>query len=278
MICLKYTDLGIKEDLLKQASQIQIPFNRINDDTLEEFIKVNKDKHIYIRVDDSEIDLFNQLNNLKKLQSLKIYTNWTLQFPVKIILKQENKTLNQVKFDGIKDCCNTYMFTDLVGQWEILQFIISLMPSEVYITNILGFSIKNVYNICNPKGIGIRVYANWAQSSWDDTPDINKFFVRPEDVDDYKPFLSGIDLQGDSKIQNVMFDVYQNKKFWFGNLKEIIIGFNENVDSRRLPKEFGAYRLNCGKRCICGKRCHLCRVMQDFAERLEKTDTIVKHD
>ena len=59
-------------------------------------------------------------------------------------------------------------------------------------------------------------------------------------------------------------------------LDEIIIDFNGNVDSRRLPREFGYYRTECGKRCIKGSNCNLCRAMRGFAERMEKTDTIIK--
>lgn len=264
-LCINYCAPDM--EYIKEANQIKINEDRLEDKTLEEFIKVNEDKTIYITIDSN---IIKDLSKMRKLQELKQYKNWILQIPVNLILDQGY--VNDTKFNAVKDCCNKYMFTDLIGQWEILQFMLSLNPCEVYITNILGFDLVNVQKTCG--GVGVRVYANWAQSAWDDSPAIKKFFIRPEDVVDYEPYLSGIEFIGDANVQEVMYKVY-NRGYWYGDLAEIIIGLEDFIDSRRLPQQFGEYRIQCGKRCIQGRNCNLCRSMRQFAERMEKTESQV---
>lgn len=271
-LCISFT----KPDMIsaEAAPQVRIHADRLDDSSLEKYLDTNSEKHIYI--DTSDECLTKNIEHMRKLQELKKYDNWTLQIPVKEIIKQDKTgpIVDRTKFQAIKDCCNSYMFTDLIGQWEVLQFIISLEPSEVYITNILGFCIPDVENELKNHKIGIRVYANWAQSAWDNGPGLTKFFIRPEDVDCYAEHCSGIEFMGDANIQEVMFDVYA-RGYWYGDLAEIIIGLDEHVDSRRLPHEFGEWRLGCKKRCICGKKCNLCMVMKGFSERLQTTETVI---
>lgn len=274
MLCIHYTQPNMK--YIDEAEQIKIDADRLKDKTLDLFLSENTEKHIYIDVQTEQ--LTKNIEYMRKLQELKQYDNWTLQIPVSLILDKSNDTvkIDKIKFEAIKDCCNRYMFTDLIGQWEVLQFILSLNPSEVYLTNILGFNLKGAKQICDAAGVGIRLYANWAQSAWEGIPAINKFFIRPEDYEIYSEYTSGIEFKGDAPIQEVMYKAY-SRGYWYGDLSEIIIGFNDHVDSRRLPPEFGEHRIDCRKRCITGGRCHLCKVMREFSERLEKTDTIIKH-
>ena len=267
MLCLYYCYPGMEH--VDEAKQIKIDF-RPDDPTLERFIAKSEDagKHIYIEIINP--DLFKNEKHMRLLQGLKEYNNWTLQIPLSY-LKRDGE-LDKNKFDAIKDCCNRYMFTDLIGNWEVLQFILSLEPSEVYLTNILAFSLEDAKKVC--KDVGIRLYANWAQSAWDDIPAINKFFIRPEDISFYEEFVSGIEFQGSYTIQEVCFKVY-TRQYWYGNLSELIIGLGDDLDSRRLPEYFGLLRTNCKKRCITGSNCSACRTMKEFMKTLEKTETIL---
>lgn len=273
MLCIHYTNPDMK--YIDEAQQVKIDGDRLNDETLEKFINMKPDRHVYI--DTTEVDLFKTVEYMRKLQELKQYNNWTLQVPLKTIFKTAEDTapeIDETKLAALRDCSSHLMFTDLIGQWEILQFVLSLKPSEVYITNILGFDLERLKKVCG--NIGIRAYANWAQSAWEGIEPLRKFFIRPEDAAEYmNNYLSGIEFQGNANIQEIMYEVY-TKGYWYGNLDEIIIDFNGNIDSRRLPREFGHYRLECGKRCITGSNCNLCRAMRGFVERMEKTDTIIK--
>ena len=265
-LCLYYCGPGMKH--IKDVEQIKIDF-RPEDDTLEEFIKRNEQKTIYIQCDEP-------LEYYNIFQDLKHYNNWVLQFPVKYIIKEERGqvVVDSIKFAALVDCCNRYMFTDLIGQWEVLQFVLSLKPCEVYITNILCFSIDRLKKVCGD--VGIRMYANWAQAAWDGIPAIKKFFIRPEDASLYR---SGgdvsIEFKGDEKIQDLMYEVY-DRGYWYGDLSEIIIGLDDSLDDRRVPRDFGWLRLNCDKMCVSGRDCDVCHAFKKFAETLEKTDTMIK--
>lgn len=265
MLCIYYCNPEM--EYVKDAQQIKIDF-RPEDPTFEEFVNTNAEKHLYIQL--IQPDIFKKGDDLRFLQSLKKYDNWTLQIPLSY-LKTDGK-LDENKFAAIKDCCNKYMFTDLIGNWEVLQFILSLEPSEVYLTNILAFSLEDAKRVC--KDVGIRLYANWAQSAWDDISAINKFFIRPEDISFYEEFVSGIEFQGPYTIQDVCFKVY-TRQYWYGNLSELIIGLGDDLDSRRFPEYFGLLRTNCKKRCITGGNCSACRTMKEFMKRMEKTDTMI---
>lgn len=267
MLCMYYNNPNM--DITK-AQQIKIDY-RPEDDTLEQFIEENAGKHIYITVD---VEKCNILEHLKRFQGLKKFNNWTLQFPLSTIANGDK--VDEIKFNAIKDCCNTYMFTDLIGNWEVLQFIVSLQPSEVYVTNILGFCLDQVSIVCKRAGMRVRVYCNLAQSAWDGLPAIKKFFIRPEDIRYYEQYVDGgFEFKMPTSIaQEVVYDAYE-RGYWYGNLSEIILGLDTSLDSRRLPTTFGVIRSECHKRCITGSSCSTCRAMEQFAELMTKTDTQV---
>ena len=269
MLCIKYCAPGM--EYIDEASQIRIDY-RPNDETLEKFIEIHPNQTIYIDIGTQK--MFESAEMLKRFQALKQYPNWVLQLPVESISDKQIDKIDNIKFAALKDCCNRYMFTDIIGSWEVLQYIFQLKPCEVYITNILGFSLDRVKRLCDEYEIGVRVFANVAQSAWNGTPALKKFFIRPEDVEEYEKYTSGIEFQGDATIQEVMYKVYR-RGYWYGDISEIIIGFEEELDSRRLPREFGEWRLKCGKRCITGGSCGLCRALRELADRLDKTDTVI---
>ena len=263
-LCILYD--GAENKYAGEASQVKIIF-RPESKNLEKYIEINSDKQIYMVLNPECYTL----DNMRRITELKKFDNWTLVIPVSMILDKQKK-IDVVKFTAIKECCNKYMFSDLIGNWEILNFVLALHPSEVYITNMLGFCLPDVIKVCGD--VGVRAIANVAQSAWEGSYDLTKFFIRPEDLHIYAPLLSGIEFEGDNTIQEVCYGVYK-RGYWFGNVGELIIGFNIEVDSRRLPPQFGEYRLKCKKRCITGSRCHLCKAMSEFAEALAKGDAMV---
>ena len=264
-LCFLYD--GADSPYVKEAAQIKIIYHP-DSKNLEKFIEQYPDKKIYLQLNPEDYSK----ESLHRLQNLKCFDNWTLQIPISMILDKDNN-VDDIYFDAIKDCCNRYMFTDLIGNWEILAFMRTLNPSEIYVTNLLGFCLFDVRRAL-PDEIGVRVICNRAQSAWEGSSDITKFFIRPDDTDVYEEYVAGFDFVGDSAIQDIMYKVY-SRGYWYGNLDEIIIGFNDEVDSRRLPQLFGEYRLKCEKRCVQGASCGLCKRMQYFSELMEKTETII---
>jgi hypothetical protein len=268
MLCIYYNHPDMD---LQDCDQIKIDY-RPQDNSLREFVNRHENQHIYITV--AEDTSLSQLNLLREGGNKIIqYSNWTLQIPLNYIINSTTGKIDLIKFNAVKDCCNSYMFTDLIGNWEVLQFVLTLRPTEVYITNILGFCLPGVSAVCAKAGARIRVYANVAQSAWEDSPSIKKFFIRPEDIWYYKNYINGgFEFKTlDSASQQVIYKAYKDEK-WYGDLSEIIIGLDESLDSRRLPPSFGALRAECNKRCITGSSCSACRSMQSFSKILEKTN------
>jgi len=266
-LCVLYD--GEDNEYAAEARQVKIIFHP-ESKNLEKYIEQNQDKHIYIELKTENYTL----DNMKRLQGLKSFDNWTLQIPVSMILDKKKKVDNN-KFNVIKDCCNKYMFTDMIGNWEVLQFIKALKPSEVYVTNMLGFALENVSLELDGSIEGIRVICNYAQSAWEDSNDLTKFFIRPEDMEAYnKSYITGFEFSGDNPIQEVCYKVYK-RGYWYGDLKELIIGFKDSVDSRCLPPNFGYYRANCKKRCITGRNCGVCEAMRTVSEKLKENNTQV---
>lgn len=268
LICTLYD--GEDNNYQAEAKQVKIIYHK-NSKNLEEYIKnaAEEGKIIYIEIDATAINK----EDLYRLQNLCQFDNWILQFPLKIVSTNNDNTIDKNKLNAVTSCCNKYMFLDMASDWEVLNYFLSLNPCEVYITNSLCFDLPNVKKVCGD--VGIRIIANVAQSAWTDSSAITKFFVRPEDVVYYEPFLSGIDFFGENIIQEIMYKAYV-RGYWLGNIEEFIIGFNDNVDNRRLPPDFGEKRIGCKKRCMSGSGCKLCIRMKEFGQRLEKTDMIIK--
>ena len=266
MLCLYYCGPDMKDNL-KRAQQVRIDF-RPNDETFKKFIETYQDKTIYIRINDENI--FKSADEMRKLQEIKQFENWILQIPSEFVIDNKNR------FNAIKDCCNKYMFTDMIDRWESLEYLLTFNPCEVYLTNYLGFCLADAKKVCDKAEVGIRLYANLAQRAWSALPALKSFFIAPTDIEIYESYTSGIDFWGDDPVfQNTLFDIY-SRGYWFGDLQEIIIGLDESLDNRRLPKYFGELRAKCNKRCITGGNCNVCKVTKNFMETLEKTDTIFK--
>ena len=162
-------------------------------------------------------------------------------------------------FNTIKENKIDFFFGTWVRDWDTLRGLIDLGVSDIYIVENLGFELDLIGRLAVESGISIRVFANVCQTSWKKSDPIKSFFIRPEDVSLYDLYIDVIEFYGkETNIQNVMFRGYAKEKKWFGNLKEIIIGLDKDIDSRSLPPMFAARRVNCGKRCIKDGKCNIC--------------------
>ena len=115
--------------------------------------------------------MFLYKNFFKNLKQKNI-KNYILMFPLEWILTKDKKVDN-IKFAAIKDCATNYCFSDAIGNWEILQFVLSLGVSDVIITDMLGFNMERVRGVCG--NTRIRATVNIAQSAWVDSTDVTKF-------------------------------------------------------------------------------------------------------
>jgi hypothetical protein len=132
------------------------------------------------------------------------------------------------------------------------------------------------------KGVNIRMYPNVAQAPTiceafsPEGEDIKKFFIRPEDLDQYEDYVDVIEFFGPLDKQDVLMDIYKDG-YWMGGLDELIIGFKDKINCMNLMPDFGFYRLACGHRCDLEK-CNYCDISKSLAAELKAKDIYIKKE
>ena len=173
-----------------------------------------------------------------------------------------------------------------VSDWETLIYFISLGVSEVYIVNNFGFELKEIYEYLhtspNPP-VKIRCFPNIAQSLWN-YADITSFFIRPEDVSIYEPYIDTLEIF-DSPAASVAgtridttFEIYKEGK-WEGRLSDLILYYKptaatQDIYNHLLPSFFGYRRLQCRRECQHRGRCSSCKNACIIAKTDERTHHI----
>ena len=169
----------------------------------------------------------------------------------------------------------------------MLDGYLNLGVSDVYIVNELGFELDKVYDIVHDHNAKVRVFPNIAQSAWTYTPDLKKFFIRPEDIKDYEKYVDvfeifegyvdGLEVYeiAEPIIAETLYRVYAIDTQWYGKLEEIIANFHANLDGRFLHPRWVDRRVRCGKKCLKGSMCDMCNTIAGLGESLEKAGIIV---
>lgn len=200
-------------------------------------------------------------------------------FQIASQIKEANPNLNNYaillpwfeKENMLKLCeAGIPFFTDYhCNSWEALHGLIKEGVSDIYITDGLGFELDKVSKICKKANVNVRVFCNVCQSVWKaNTEPLLNFFIRPEDVDLYAHYVDVFELFGDLKTAqiDVLYETYAIQKKWFGPLREIILGFNSNLDSRYVSPNFATCRLRCNRSCMKGGECGICYHIEAMAE------------
>ena len=173
-----------------------------------------------------------------------------------------------------------YFFRTRATTWDILWGLVEIGVSDIYICEDLGFELDAVAATLHSLDIKIRAFPNVAQSSWKQTPAFKKFFIRPEDIEDYEPYIDIIEFYGREESIETCYRIYAIDKKWTGKLNELIIDFNDNVDNRYLIKNYNATkpRIKCRKKCLKGNPCKLCERWKEFANFLNEQELIPVKD
>lgn len=143
--------------------------------------------------------------------------------------------------------------------------------SEIYVTEELGFRLKDLQSIKELFDIKYRVIPNIAQSADNKIfKPMVRFWIRPEDTSLYEPLVDTFELLGgknESRI-SVVYEIYKQKQ-WLGNVGDIILDFcsesDPKVPNTGINPHFAEMRLNCGRRCLTGAPCNICHQMADLA-------------
>lgn len=229
------------------ADELIINYN--GSDGILDFLSKHNDQTVIFNIDD-----INSFLNDKMLVPLSVYANAKLKIPfdqIDLLKAEMEKAKVFPKFMVNVRCEN----------WDMLYYLKNKGVSDIYITDSMGFEIKNVAKILHEDNIAIRVYPNICQNhiGIHEPNNITSFWIRPEDYELYEEYIDVFELDlHDINIYDIIYKAYAIDKKWFGKLNEIITYLNSDIDNRSLPPSFGVPRLNCGKRCMKDKSCHLC--------------------
>lgn len=266
---MKYCiEVQADKTLVNEADELMIKFNR-NDDTLIEFLQEHQQQKCIIWIED--------LQEFYDKEDLALFIAIKEKYPdLKFTLKFNE--YHETTISTIKDLKIPFFFNWHIRDWETLNAAAAIGVSDVYITEILGFELDKVREFTNQYGIKVRVFPNVSQTQWKDfIPAIKTFFIRPEDIDEYEDYVDVCEFYGSSKFIKTLYKVYTQDKEWFGPLKEIIIGLNDNTIDNKfiIPKRFTERRIKCGAKCLkCGS-CNVCERILELADTLEDNKLLI---
>lgn len=267
--CINYSN---KSHIIDKVDEILIRYdkNKILE-LFTQFIPAHLNQRVIVQlIEEDNIDTI--VNNLKKI--ISIYNeNKDIKFDIQLPF------YNQKFIEELKDTNLKYFFKAAANSWDKFTGLISQNVSDIYITDELAFELDKVAEIAHKNNIKVRIYPNVAQSRWDKLSDILKFFIRPEDIEIYEPYIDVCEFYGDKAQQiDTYYKIYQEDKKWFGDLQEIIIGLDSKIDSRYIIPRFAEKRIKCGKDCLKGGKCEMCKRILDLSEQLENAHLIVQID
>lgn len=267
--CINYSN---KSHIIDKVDEILIRYdkNKILE-LFTQFIPAHSNQRVIVQlIEEDNIDTI--VNNLKKI--ISIYNeNKDIKFDIQLPF------YNQKFMEELKDTNLKYFFKAAANSWDKFTGLISQNVSDIYITDELAFELDKVAEIAHKNSIKVRIYPNVAQSRWDKLSDILKFFIRPEDIEMYEPYVDVCEFYGDKAQQiDTYYKIYQEDKKWFGDLQEIIIGLDSKIDSRYIIPRFAEKRIKCGKDCLKGGKCEMCKRILDLSEQLENAHLIVQID
>ena len=262
--CLRYNN---KSENLDKVGEISILYEG-QDISLIEFLKANFLYRIILRVE-QPFEFFNN-QEYKKVNAIH------KQYPeFKIALCFCGVHDYKDFLDKVKEI-KCEWFTDTpVTDWDILHHYAALGVSDVYIAEALGFELPAVKKFCAARNLRIRVWPNVAQNSVKSVRSLHSFFIRPEDLDLYEPYIDVIEFWGPIEKQDVNIRIYRDLKKWDYNLAVLIIGLEPTV-SAAINSNFGATRLDCGKQCLKDGYCYVCGHISQLSKLMMDLNIIPK--
>ena len=244
---------------LNKTDEIMIDYSE-KDTALLKFVKKYDAPRIVVNCTQiSEEDLLGSIDLFKVASKMKAFA---------VLLRfEQKKYLPDLAENNIK-----YFFTEHVNTIDKLNSLIQLGVSDVYITDELGFCLKDVGIICHENKVNVRVYPNIAQSTGKVDGDTFKYFyIRPEDVSIYEPYVDYFEFFGKLDRQAVLYKIYKEGQ-WLGSLNELIGGLKDEIPNVCIVPYFGTARVGCGKRCSYNKSCEVCSNIKNLAKVLESKD------
>ena len=260
--CIRYNN---KSDKLDEVHEISIIYQG-QDASLVDFLSSHYLTRIVLRV--SNIETFKDNCEdmiLKAIHSQYPHYNFTVCFEINKIKEVRDNE------DYLKELAFPWFVSCPITNWDELYYISQLGASDAYICEALAFELPDVSYYCHKHNLLVRVYPNVAQSCV--KPDILSFFIRPEDIDLYEPYIDILEFYGPVEKQDILLHVYRDSKSWPYDLSILILGLT-NLANLKINPRFGYARLGCGKECLKGSNCRLCHHLAKVAAMAQSTRPI----
>ena len=192
-------------------------------------------------------------------------------FAVRIDFKHK-EYINKLREDEIP-----FFFDVFVDSWDELNGFIAAGVSDVYIVNEFAFDMVRIADKCHKNNVKVRAIPNVAQSSnkLNNASTLSSFYIRPEDISIYEGLIDICEFFGPIDRSSVLYKIYTSER-WLGNLKELIIGFKEDVPNTGIVNYFGTRRKDCKKRCAIDNSCKICTLVTDFSKTLTENNLYVE--
>lgn len=241
---------------LDQVDEYNIEYKPDKIDKLLKFLdKYGQEKRVNIEVSNfSEIEVLIALNE-----------KYDYNIATKIVhLKLEDDQLEKLRCSNLP-----YFFSVAAKTWLELRKLLNYGVSDVFITGELGFDLKRVADVVGPN-VQIRAYVNISQEYVGDG--LTGFFIRPEDIDYYAEYINVFEFYQEEEKLSILYEIYFKDKKWDGRLQEIVKSLGNTVNNYYLlGDEFARRRITCERKCYKGNNCHLCNILVDLANVLEKS-------
>ena len=265
--CFNYTK---RSEILYLLDEVNVKFDPEDTEILFNYMLEHKHQRVNARITD-----INHVFDYNLLDKFEIFKNEHKDIDFAIILPKYDLNLAQI----CKQREFKFFFDTVVRDWETFNLFLSCGVSDVYLVEQMMFDIKDAAAAAHQKGVQIRTFPNIAQRRYEDTPAIKCFFIRPEDVELYEGLVDVMDLYTMEEInQDVVYEVYSNDRIWWGPLKEIIIGLDNNIDGKYIIPRFGERRRDCGRQCFKGKNCEICETVEKLSYNLAQVGILIQYD
>lgn len=240
----------------QEAEEIKCPWNQLG--LLWEFIKDNKDKRYVVRVMGQDIDFE------KLYEQLDIIKSTNVEYTVACGSPSLLQTVLSKGYIAYLDVP--------VTDWELFDILIHLGVSDIYIDGPLGFDCGRAFDSASGHDVKIRVSPSVSPNTMlAASPNENSFFIRPEDLYLYEPYIDVIDFQTSNiDRETTLFDIYKRASYLY-DLNDLVYNLNISVPNPLISKDFAVFRLSCGQKCkIPGHHCYLCKNEIKAAINVEK--------
>lgn len=244
------------------AKEFNIKYNEENNskERLKDFVKMYDDKRINIETQNFDLELFQELNELN--QNIAIRLTSLDQIAWLYDLKESNIKF----FFDSKIMAATDMYS--------LNYLIDLGVSDIYISNLLFYSLSKLKIITESQGIQIRFILNRIASTLP-IKDIEKAPWFPPDA--YEIANHFIDIYefdcGDPYEWNrfhVYYKTWIEKQEWYGDLSELMPELELWIpDTGLFGFDWLKYKTKCEFKCVNPNwPCTKCEQFIEIAETL----------